>query len=52
MPDQEVITEAERQRRVEDAVHSNEMEGLHVNDETLADLTELRDPPSPVPGPL
>lgn len=37
MSDQEVVAEAERaerQRRVEDAVHSNEMEGLHVNGDT------------------
>ena len=43
MPDQEVIAESERterRRRVEDAVHSNEMEGLHVNAETLADADE------------
>jgi Antitoxin VbhA len=41
--DQEAITEsarAERQRRVEDAIHSNEMEGLHVNADTLADADE------------
>jgi hypothetical protein len=31
---------AERQRRVEDAIHSNEMEGLHVNADTLADADE------------
>ena len=44
MPDQEVITEAdraERRRRVEDAVHSNEMEGLHVNVDTLAEETGI-----------
>lgn len=43
MSDQEVVAEAERaerQRRVEDAVHSNEMEGLHVNGDTLADAEE------------
>lgn len=43
MPDREVITgaeRAERQRRVEDAVHSNEMEGLHVNGDTLADADD------------
>jgi hypothetical protein len=43
VPDQEVIAESERterRRRVEDAVHSNEMEGLHVNAETLADADE------------
>jgi hypothetical protein len=43
VPDQEAITEAERaerQRRVEDAVHSNEMAGLHVNADTLADADE------------
>jgi hypothetical protein len=41
--DQQAITEserAERQRRVEDAIHSNEMEGLHVNADTLADADE------------
>jgi hypothetical protein len=31
---------AERQRRVEDAIHGNEMEGLHVNADTLADADE------------
>ena len=43
MPDQEVATQhdrAERQRRVEDAIHSNEMEGLHVNADTLADADD------------
>lgn len=43
MPGQEVITEAERaerQRRVEDAIHNNEMEGLRVNADTLADADE------------
>lgn len=43
MPDEEAITEAERaerQRRVEDAIHSNEMEGLHVNGDTLADADD------------
>lgn len=43
MHDQEAITEserAERQWRVEDAIHSNEMEGLHVNADTLADADE------------
>jgi hypothetical protein len=43
VPDQEAITgaeRAERQRRVEDAVHSNEMEGLHVNGDTLADADD------------
>jgi Antitoxin VbhA len=43
VPDQEVATEhdrTERQRRVEDAIHSNEMEGLHVNDDTLADADD------------
>ncbi len=43
MPDQEVAAEtdrAERQRRVEDAIHTNEMEGLHVNADTLADADE------------
>ena len=43
MPDQEAITgaeRAERQRRVEDAVHSNEMEGLQVNGDTLADADD------------
>jgi Antitoxin VbhA len=43
VPEQEVITEAERaerERRVEDAIHSNEMEGLHVNADTLADADE------------
>jgi Antitoxin VbhA len=41
--DQEAITESERgerRRRVEDAIHSNEMEGLHVNADTLADADE------------
>ena len=41
--DQEVSTESERavrQRRVEDAIHSNEMEGLHGNADTLADADE------------
>jgi Antitoxin VbhA len=41
--DQEAITEserAERQRRVEDAIHSNEMEGHHVNADTLAGADE------------
>jgi hypothetical protein len=43
VPDQEAITgaeRAERQRRVEDAVHSNEMEGLRVNGDTLADADD------------
>jgi hypothetical protein len=43
VPDQEATAEpdrAERQRRVEDAVHSNEMEGLHVNADTLANADE------------
>jgi hypothetical protein len=43
VPDQEAITgaeRAERQRRVEDAVHSNEMEGLQVNGDTLADADD------------
>ena len=43
MPDQEVAAEhdrAERQRRVEDAIHSNEMEGLHVNADTLTDADD------------
>jgi hypothetical protein len=43
VPDREVATEpdrAERQRRVEDAIHSNEMEGLHVNADTLADADD------------
>ena len=43
MPDEKIITEAERaerERRVEDAIHSNEMEGLHVNADTLADADD------------
>jgi hypothetical protein len=43
MPHQAAITEmqrAERQRRVEDAIHNNEMEGLHVSADTLADAHE------------
>ena len=43
MPDREVAAEpdrAERQRRVEDAIHSNEMEGLHANADTLADADD------------
>ena len=32
--------QAERQRHVEDAIHSGEMEGLHVDPSTLADADE------------
>ena len=31
------ITAAERQRRVDDAIHSGEMEGMHVDPATRAD---------------
>ena len=33
-------TAAERKRRVAEAIHSGEMEGLHVDDATLADADE------------
>ena len=42
-PATDVMTEAERaerQRRVEDAVHSNKVDGLHVNADTLSDADE------------
>jgi hypothetical protein len=40
VPDQEITTESQRQRRVEDAIHNNEMEGLHANGETLDDADD------------
>ena len=34
------VTEAERERRVAEAIHSGEMEGLHVDAATRADADE------------